>query len=165
MLTKSLVDKLNEQINHEYYSANLYLQMSAWCQVNGLRGAAFFLGKHAGEEIDHMRKLFGYVNDLGHMAVIGQIDAPPTDYKSVEDIFNRALEHERIVTKKINELVEDALSSKDFATFNFLQWYVSEQREEEVLFTDVVDKIRLLSGEQRGLYFVDKEIAGIAARA
>ena len=165
MLSASLVDKLNEQINHEYYSANLYLQMSAWCEVNGLRGAAFFLGKHAQEEVEHMRKLFSYLNESGRMAIVGKIDAPPTDYKSVEDVFTRALEHEKLVTKKINALLDDALTSKDYATFNFLQWYIAEQHEEEVLFTDVVEKIRMLSGEQRGLFFIDKEIAGIAARA
>jgi ferritin len=164
MLNPTLIALLNEQINAEYYSANMYLQMSAWCEVQGLKGAGFFLQKHAGEEVDHMRKIFGYVNEQGSMALVGKIDAPPTDYKSVADVFARALAHEKEVTARIHQLVDRALALKDYATFNFLQWYIEEQREEEVLFTEIVAKIEMLSGENRGLFFIDREIAGMGSR-
>jgi ferritin len=164
MLNKALADKLNEQINLEFFSSNMYLQMSAWCQVQGLGGAAFFLRKHSGEELEHMHKIFGYLNDLGSMALVGRIDAPPVDYASIGDVFQRALEHEKQVTAKINQLVDLALTQKDYATFNFLQWYVAEQREEETLFADIVAKIEMLGGENRGLFFVDREIAAIGSR-
>jgi ferritin len=164
MLHRNLVGQLNEQVNLEFFSANMYLQMSAWCEVQGLKGAAFFLQKHSGEELDHMRKIFGYLNDQGSMALIGQIDAPPVDYKSVAELFARALGHEREVTAKINQLVDQSLTLKDYATFNFLQWYIAEQREEETLFTEIVAKIEMLSGENRGLFFVDREIAAIGSR-
>jgi ferritin len=164
MLNPKLIDRLNEQIHLEFSSSNMYLQMSAWCEVHGYGGAAFFLRKHSGEEMEHMHKLFGYLNGQGSMALVGQIDAPPVDFKSLPEVFQRALEHEKHVTNKINDLVEQSLLLKDYATFNFLQWYVAEQREEETLFTDIVAKIELLGGEQRGLYFVDREIASIGSR-
>lgn len=164
MLSKSLVGKLNDQINLEFYSSNLYLQMAAWCESQGLRGSAFFLGKHAGEEMMHMRKLFDYVNETGNLAVLGSIEAPPAEYASLGDLFALVLEHERLVTAKINALVGSAMEEKDFATFNFLQWYVAEQHEEEALVGEIVGKVKMVGGEGRGLYFLDREIASIAAR-
>lgn len=165
MLSKSLVGKLNDQINLEFFSSNLYLQMAAWCESQGLRGTAFFLGKHAGEEMMHMRKLFDYVNETGNLAVLGTIAAPAVSYQSLADLFTQVLEHERQVTAKINMLVDTAMQEKDFATFNFLQWFVSEQHEEESLIGEIVGKVKLVGGEGRGLYFLDREIASIAARA
>ena len=106
-----------------------------------------------------MRKLFSYVNESGHMALVGKIDAPPSDYKSIEDVFARTLEHEKLVTSKINGLVETALADKDYNSFNFLQWYVSEQREEEILFGEILNTVRMMGGEGRGLFFLDREIA------
>jgi ferritin len=164
MLSKNLVGKLNDQVNLEFFSSNLYLQMAAWCESQGLRGSAFFLGKHAGEEMMHMRKIFDYVNETGALAVLGKIEAPPVEYQSLGDLFTRILEHERHVTGKINSLVDVALQEKDFATFNFLQWFVSEQHEEESLVGEIVGKVKLVGGEGRGLFFLDREIASIAAR-
>lgn len=164
MLNERLVTKLNEQIHLEFFSSNMYLQMSAWCHVHGLGGAAFFLRQHAGEELAHMHKIFDYLNEQGSLARVGKIDAPPAEYASVGNVFQRALEHERQVTARINELVDLALSQKDYATFNFLQWYVAEQREEEALFSDIVAKIGMLEGESRGLFFIDREIAAIGSR-
>ncbi len=165
MPSQNLIKMLNEQINLEFFSSNLYLQMGAWAETQGLRGAAFFLHKHADEEMMHMKKLWSYVNSTGTMATVGKIDAPETKYASIESLFSYILEHEHLVTKRINELVDAALSEKDYATFNFLQWYVAEQREEETLFGDILDKIKLLGGDQRGLFFVDREIASMGAQA
>jgi ferritin len=165
MLSKSLVGKLNDQVNLEFFSSNLYLQMAAWCESQGLRGCAFFLGKHAGEEMGHMRKLFDYVNETGNLAVIGRIEAPPAEFPSLEALFTKVLEHERHVTGKINGLVETALQEKDYSTFHFLQWYIGEQHEEEALVSEILGKVKMLGADGRGLYFVDREIASIAARA
>ncbi len=165
MISKSLVELVNEQIRNEHYASNLYLQMSAWCEVNGLRGAAFFLKKHSAEEREHMMKLFSFLTELGHLARVGEIPAPPPDFASVEEVFAKALEHEKFVTEKINHMVDQALSAKDYATFSFLQWFIDEQREEEILFTDILDKIRMLSGDNRGLYFIDREIASLGAQS
>ena len=165
MLSKNLVGKLNQQINLEFYSSNLYLQMAAWCESQGLRGSAFFLAKHAGEEMAHMRKFFDYVNETGGLAVLGAIAAPPVDYPSLGDLFTQVLAHEREVTSKVNALVDAALQEKDYATFNFLQWFVSEQHEEEALVGEIVGKVKLVGGEGRGLFFLDREIASIGARS
>lgn len=158
MLGKTMIDRLNEQINLENYSSNLYLQMSSWCNYNGLEGCVGFLNKHAQEEREHMQRLFNYVNETGAMVVLGQIDAPPTEFESVADIFKRTYDHECHVTKKINELVDTALAEKDYSTFNFLQWYVSEQHEEEKLFKSILDKIENTGIDGMGLFHLDREI-------
>lgn len=162
MLTPALVEKLNAQINLEFYSSNLYLQMSAWCEAHGLPGAARFLRLHADEEMGHMRRLFDYVNETGAMARMGAIEEPTTEFASVAEVFEATLEHERVVTAAINELAHTAFQDKDYSTFQFLQWYVSEQHEEEGLFSGIVDRIRIIGTEGRGLFHIDKELAHLA---
>jgi len=164
MLSKTMVDKLNAQINLEYFSSNIYLQMSAWCAYKGLEGCADFLRKQADEEMMHMHKLFDYVNETGAMAVVGQIDAPPVDFKSIKELFTKTYEHECLVTKRINEMVAVAMKEPDYATFNFLQWYVAEQHEEETVFKGILDKIELIGVEGRGVYLFDKYIGKLAAQ-
>ncbi|WP_252177452.1 non-heme ferritin [Endozoicomonas sp. 4G] len=163
MLTQTMVDKLNDQINLEFYSSNLYLQMASWCEAQGLDGCTEFLRRHAREEMEHMQKLFNYVNETGAMAIIGAIDAPPCQYESVRDIFLRTYEHECEVTRCINELAHTAFTEKDYSTFQFLQWYVSEQHEEEKLFKGILDKIDMIGFEGKGLYFIDQEVSKMMA--
>lgn len=162
MLSNKIVNMLNQQINLEFYSSNLYLQMGAWCAFKGLDGCAAFLVDHAKEEEQHMQKLLGYVSECGALPVLGTIAAPPTDYESVMVVFRKTLEHEIHVTSEINKLVGTALEERDFSTFNFLQWYVAEQHEEEKLFRGIVDKMQVIGAEGRGLYFFDKEIRKLA---
>ena len=159
MLSQKMLDKLNEQINLEFYSSNLYLQMASWCEAQGLDGCNQFLRRHAQEEMQHMQKLFNYVNETGSMAILGAINAPPHQFESVRDVFQQTYEHECQVTQKINELADTAFTEKDYSTFNFLQWYVSEQHEEEKIFKSTLDKIDMIGMEHKGLYFIDKEIA------
>jgi ferritin len=158
MLSPTILAKLNKQINLEYYSANIYLQMSSWCIAQGLEGTGSFLRQHAEEEKGHMYRLFDYVNETGSMAVLGSIDAPRTEYTSIIDLLSAIYKHELSVTKDINNLVAAALEEKDFSTFNFLQWYVSEQHEEEHLFHSILDKATIIGTEGRGLFLLDKEI-------
>ena len=156
MLSQTMVDQLNEQINLEFFSSNLYLQMSAWCEDKGFEGAAEFLRAHATEEMEHMQRLFRYVNETGGLPIVGQIDAPPTEFKSISDVFQETYEHEVYITSKINQLAKTAQQEDDFSTFNFLQWYVAEQHEEEKLFKSIMDKIEMIG--PNGLFFIDKEI-------
>jgi len=158
MLSETMQSKLNQQITLEFYSSNLYLQMSSWCTSKGLEGAAAFLESHSLEERSHMMRLFNYVNDAGGMAIIDQIDRPDWEFANIKDVFVKTYEHEKHVTKKINELVDAALSEKDFSTFNFLQWYVAEQHEEEKLFKGILDQIDIIGFEGRSLYFLDKKV-------
>ncbi|SCC02820.1 non-heme ferritin [Gilliamella intestini] len=157
MLTKEMVKKLNDQLNLEFYSSNLYLQMSAWCDDQNFPSFGKFLRDHAGEERQHMERLFDYVLDCGSLALIGKIDAPESKFKSLLEVFQVAYKHELKITKEINELVDYALTQKDFSTFNFLQWYVSEQHEEEKLFKSIVDKLELVGENKRDLFFMDKD--------
>ncbi|MFT4836696.1 MAG: ferritin [Psychromonas sp.] len=162
MLTESMVEKLNEQINLEFYSANLYLQMSAWCEDKGFEGAALLLCGHAREEMSHMNRLFTYVSETGALPIIGTITAPPHQYKSLKSLFMATFDHECFITKKINELTHAAFTTHDYSTFNFLQWYVAEQHEEEKLFKGILDKIDLVGEEGKALFWVDKDLAAMA---
>ncbi|PIE02694.1 MAG: ferritin [Acidobacteria bacterium] len=158
MLSKKMLDMLNKQITVEFYSSNLYLQMSSWCEAQGFEGSASFLAKHSIEEREHMMRLFRYINETGAQALIDRLDKPPHEFKDIKDVFEQTYEHEKWVTLSINKLADAALSEKDFSTFNFLQWYVGEQHEEEKLFKSILDQIDIIGLEGRGLYFLDKKI-------
>jgi len=160
-LSKKMCEALNGQILKEGYSSNLYLAMASWAEVNGLRGSAAFLYNQAEEENEHMMKLFKYVNEVGGHAIVPELKQPPSTFKSLAQIFESALEHEKFITKSIHKLVEQSLDEKDFATNNFLQWYVSEQVEEEALFNSIMDIIKLAGIDGRGLYLVDHQIGKI----
>jgi ferritin len=162
MLTTTMVEKLNEQINLEFYSSNLYLQMSAWCEDKGYEGAAEMLRSHAAEEMEHMNRLFTYVTETGALPILGSIDAPPYAFKSLKEVFQETYEHECLITKKINELTHVAFTTHDYSTFNFLQWYVAEQHEEEKLFKGILDKIDLVGEDGKALYWIDKDLSQIA---
>ena len=162
MLSNSVVKLLNDQMNLEFYSSNLYLQMSAWCEQQGFEGAAKFLSAHAAEEMQHMRKLFTYLNETGALAVITQFDEPPHQFKSLKEVLELTYQHEKLITSKINELVGRTFEEKDYSAFNFLQWYVAEQHEEEKLFSRILDKLNLLGEDGKGLFLVDKDLAALA---
>lgn len=162
MLKPSMAALLNTQINLEFYSSNLYLQMSAWCEEKGFEGAAEFMRKHAVEEMGHMTRIFTYVSETGALPILGSIDAPPHEFDSLADVFQKTYEHECEITERINTLAHQAFTSQDYSTFNFLQWYVAEQHEEETLFKSVLDKINLVGEDGHALFFVDKDLAAMA---
>ncbi|XTZ39957.1 non-heme ferritin [Salmonella enterica] len=159
MLKAEMIDKLNEQMNLELYSSLLYQQMSAWCSYHSFEGAAAFLRRHAQEEMTHMQRLFDYLTDTGSLPRINSIVSPVAEYASLDALFRATYEHEQLISQKINELAHVAMTSQDYPTFNFLQWYVSEQHEEEKLFKSVIDKLTLAGKSGEGLYFIDKELA------
>ncbi|MGL9734987.1 MAG: non-heme ferritin [Symbiopectobacterium sp.] len=158
MLKKEMIQQLNDQLNLEFYSANLYLQMSAWCGDKGFEGASAFLKTHSQEEMEHMQRLFNYLDDTGSMPVLGAIAAPSVDFASLADVFEQTYEHEQLITRKINALAHVAITQQDYSTFNFLQWYVAEQHEEEKLFKSILDKLALMSTAQGGLFFIDQDL-------
>lgn len=157
-----MVDKLNDQINLEFFSSNLYLQMSAWCEEQGFEGAAEFMRKHAIEEMEHMNRLFTYVSETGALPILGTIEAPSHQFASLGDVFQETYKHECLVTERINSLAHAAFQSQDYSTFNFLQWYVAEQHEEEKLFKGILDKIELVGENGQALFFIDKDLAELA---
>ncbi|WP_039056686.1 non-heme ferritin [Enterobacter sp. Bisph1] len=159
MLKAEMIEKLNEQMNLELFSSLLYQQMSAWCSYHSFEGAAAFLRRHAQEEMTHMQRLFDYLTDTGSLPRINTVEAPVADYPSLDVLFQATYAHEQLITQRINELAHFAMTSQDYPTFNFLQWYVAEQHEEEKLFKSVIDKLTLVGKSGEALYFVDKDLA------
>lgn len=159
MLANQVLTQLNEQIAVEFYSANLYLQMSSWCEASNYQGAAKFLLGHADEEQGHMRKIFHYINDTGSQAVIPALEQPPYEYDSLLDVFTKIYKHECYITKTINDLVATTTALNDYSTLNFLQWYVAEQHEEEGLFMGIMERIKLAGDSGPGLLMIDNELA------
>ncbi|EAA8390484.1 non-heme ferritin [Salmonella enterica subsp. diarizonae] len=165
MLKKDMTEKLNDQLNLELFSSLLYQQMSAWCSYHSFEGAADFLRRHAQEEMEHMQRLFSYLTDTGCMPRIGAVESPVVEFDSLMALFKKTYEHEQLITHKINELVHVTISTQDYPTFNFLQWYVAEQHEEEKLFKSILDKLALAGDTGEGLYLIDKEIASMGNSA
>ena len=162
MLSTNVVKLLNDQMNLEFYSSNLYLQMSAWCAYKGYFGAAKFLSAHAAEEMGHMRKLFTYLNETGAIATIETIKEAPHEFHSLQQVLEITYEHEKLITSKINELVAKTFEEKDYSAFNFLQWYVAEQHEEEKLFSGILDKFDIIGNDGKSIYLIDKDLAALA---
>lgn len=165
MLAADMINKLNEQLNLEFYSANLYLQMSAWCSDKGYEGAAAFLKAHSQEEMEHMQRLFGYLSDTGALPILGQIAAPPVAFNSIAEVFALTYKHEQQITSEINKLAHLAMTTQDYSTFNFLQWYVAEQHEEEKLFKSILDKLDMVGESGKALFLLDKDLKSMSAAA
>ncbi|MEO0312752.1 MAG: hypothetical protein RIQ89_2409 [Bacteroidota bacterium] len=158
MLSKKINQMLNQQIELESSSSNVYLAMASWAEVNGYEGISNFLYVHSDEERGHMLKLFHFVNDRGGRAVVPAQKPLKQEYKGITEIFEDILKHELKVSSEINNLVDACLKEKDYTTHNFLQWYVSEQIEEERLARTLLDKLKLIGSDKGGLYLFDRDL-------
>ena len=158
MLNKEMERALNAQVNAEMYSAYLYLSMSAYFQSKSLGGFASWMRVQAQEEMVHAMKLYDFINERGGRVILEPIEAPPTEWDSPLATSEAVYEHEQKVTGLINELVELALEKHDHATNIFLQWFVSEQVEEEDSANDVVEKIKLMGDARGSLFMLDREL-------
>lgn len=165
MLSPQVSKALNKQIELEGFSSQYYLAMASWAETQGLNGVSTFLFKHSDEERMHMLKLVKFVNERGGHGVVPALKQPPVTYKSVKSVFEEILKHEIKVTNEINGLVDSTLKEKDYTTHNFLQWYVSEQIEEEAMARQIVDKLKLIGDDKGGLYFFDRDLESIAGGA
>lgn len=161
MLSEKMESALNDQIAMEGYASFLYLSMASWCEFHGMEGTSQFFYRQATEEHDHMMRIFRYVLEMDSKAIVPAIAQPPTQFKSIQSIFDDVYAHEQKVTASINQLVTLAAEENDHSTHNFLQWYVSEQREEEALIRSILDKLKLIGDGPQSLYFIDKEITQI----
>jgi len=161
MLNEKMITALNEQIAFEGYASFLYLSMAGWFENQSMLGCAAFMYRQSQEEHGHMMKIFHYLIEMDAIAISPGIKQPPSAFEGVKSVFEETLQHEQNVTKSINELVELAIQEKDHSTYTFLQWYVTEQREEENLMRTILDKIRLIGNGAQSLYFIDKEIESI----
>lgn len=164
MLSKVIELALNEQIKVEAESSQVYLSMACWAEVQGFEGVAQFMYAHSDEERMHMLKLVKFVNERGGHANISDLSAPPTEFGSFKDMFQTLFDHEVFVSKSINDLVHITLEERDYATHNFLQWYVSEQIEEEALARNILDKINLIGDDKGGLYLFDNDVKQLVAQ-
>lgn len=164
MLSQEVIKKLNDQVAKEMFASNLYLSMSSWCFRNRFDGAGQFLFEHAGEESNHAKKLITYLNETDSVVELQSVAKPESDFKSLLDVFEKTYQHELSITQSINDLVSFMLEQKDYSTFNFLQWYVAEQHEEEALFRGIVDKIKLIGEQSNGLYLADQYIKNLSGK-
>ena len=162
MLSKSIQDALNEQVKIEGQSSQVYLAMASWAEIQpGIDNITQFFYRHSDEERMHMLKLIHFINERGGFAIIPAFEQPNKTFPSIKHAFKALLEHEIMVSQSINNLVDIALSEKDYATHNFLQWYVAEQIEEESLARTLNDKLELIGDDKSGLYLFDRDILNV----
>ena len=158
MLSKKMEKAINQQINAELYSSYLYLSMATYFDSKGLGGFSNWMRQQAQEELFHGMKMFDFVCERGGRVILQAIDKPPSKWSSPLDAFQNVLAHEQKVTGLINDLVNLAIDERDHATNIFLQWFVSEQVEEEDTAGNLVDKLILIGKDANGLFMLDTEL-------
>lgn len=158
MLSKTIEETFNDQLNYEMYSANIYMAMAAWFDSQNLVGFAHWMKVQYEEEMFHAMKFYNFINERGGRVVMKAIAEPSNEWDSPLAAFENALAHERIVTGRINELVVQATDEKDHASVNFLQWFVGEQVEEEANVDGVIQQLKLVEGAPGGLFMLDREL-------
>lgn len=161
-ISDTMEQTLNEQLTRESYQAQVYLAYASWAEENGFGGIADFLYKHSHEERQHMLKFLRYINSRGGKAQIAAIEQPGSEPSNLRDCLEQTLQHEIDNSMSIDAIVNLALEEKDWATFNFGQWFVKEQIEEEALINNLLDKFKLAGhGNQQStsLYDLDRDTA------
>ena len=159
MLSTTMEKAINDQINAEIYSAYLYLAMSAYFESTNLPGFANWMRVQVQEELTHADKFYNFVHDCRGRVTLKKIDGPETEWDSPMAVFEATLEHEQKVTSLINKLVDSALKEHDHASNIFLQWFVTEQVEEEKNADDIIQKIKRMADMPGGLMMLDNELA------
>ncbi len=158
MLSKTLQDAINNQINLELSSAYIYLSMAAHFEGENLGGFANWMQVQYHEETEHAMKFFKYVYERGGNVILKAIPQPVAKFKSPLDVMHIVLEHEQKVTASINKLYELALKEKDYATQSFLKWYIDEQVEEEKNATDIINMLEMTGDAKMGLMMIDHQL-------
>lgn len=160
MIAEKIQNALNKQLNAEFYSSYFYLSMSAYFESKDLMGFAQWFRVQANEEYAHAMKIFDYIYQIGGSVKLMEIKGPKTDWNTFLEVFQDTYEHEQNVTKSINEILDLAYKEKDHATVNFLQWFVSEQVEEEATAQQNVKKMEMIGDSKAGLFMLDRELGG-----
>jgi len=158
MITKTMQDAINTHIQAEMYSANLYLAMSAYCESINLKGFARWMRIQSKEELEHAHKLFDYLIERGGRALVGAVAQPPDEFKSPRDVFEQTLTHEKKVTSEVHDLYAKAVNEQDYATQILLQWFISEQVEEEARVSEYVEKLKMIGESSNAIFWIDKEL-------
>ncbi|MGG0655657.1 ferritin [Rummeliibacillus pycnus] len=160
MLSETLHNALNDQMNFEFYSAHTYLAMAAYCTSENYDGFANFFLVQAEEERFHAMKLYNFINDMGYRATIQGFESPENDFSSVLESFKIALLHEKEVTRRIYELSDIALDEREHATMAFLKWFIDEQVEEEATIDTLIHKFERIVNDSNAIFMLDAELAG-----
>lgn len=163
MLSAKMLKALNTHLNEELYSSYLYLSMAAYFEAKNLKGFANWMRIQSAEENMHGMKFFNYILQKGGKVTLMQINAPKVDWKNIPEVFADTLKHEQKITGLINKLVEAAIAEKDYATHTFLQWFVTEQVEEEANVEEIIQKIEMIGDNKSGLYMLDNELGSRTA--
>lgn len=158
MLSEKVITAINEQINHELFSAYLYLSMSAYFEASSLPGFAKWTRMQAQEETEHALKFFDYIADRGGRIELQAIDKPQKEWGSALEAFKAVLEHEQKVTSLINKLYATAVAEKDYATEVLLHWFISEQVEEEKNATAIVDQLQMMEEHKAAIINIDHHV-------
>ncbi len=158
MLKERIEKALNDQVNAEIFSAYLYLSMSSCFSEMNFSGFAQWMKVQAMEEMSHAMKIYDFIIERGGRVVLAQIDAPETTWESPLAAFEAAYKHEQYVTSRINDLVDMAMEERDHATNIFLQWFVSEQVEEEASADEIVQKLKLVGSQGNAIFMLDREL-------
>ncbi len=158
MISKKMTKAINDQINAEIYSGYLYMAMSSYCSVLGLKGASHWFFVQMQEEMTHAFRFYKYVSDRGAHCVIDAIEKPEATFKDLKDMFEKTLAHERLVTGRINKLVDLARKESDHATDVMLGWFVTEQVEEEATASEFLQMVTLAGKDMSGILMIDKEL-------
>jgi ferritin len=160
MISAKMEAELNEQVNKEFYSAYLYLAMAAYCTTIGLPGFSHWMRLQYEEENMHVTKMYDYILDQGGEVHLKAIEEPQKEFGTPLEIFEKTLEHEQFITASINKLMSLAIEENDYATQTFLQWYVTEQVEEEASVQDVLNPLRMVGNDKGGLMMIDQKLEG-----
>ena len=158
MISAKMQKALNTHLNEEFYSSYLYLSMAAYFEAKNLKGFANWMRIQANEEQMHGMKFFNFILQKGGKVTLAEIGAPKIEWKSIPEVFADTLKHEQKISGLINKLVEVAMTEKDYATNTFLQWFVTEQVEEEANVEEIVQKIEMIGDNKSGLYMLDNEL-------
>lgn len=159
MISDKMISAINEQINKEIFSEYMYISMQAWLADQNLDGMANWMDAQAQEEHFHAMKFFNYLIERGAKVRLQAIAAPPVEFKSALKVFQESLDHEKFVSKSINELMDLAIEEKDHATKSFLQWFIDEQVEEEASVDRVVNMLKMVGENGHGIMMIDRELA------
>lgn len=158
MISKTMNDALNKQVNAEMFSSYLYLSMSAWCSERSLVGFANWMRVQAKEELSHSTKIIDYILERGGRIELEAIEKPATTWGSALEVSQEVAHHEAKVTALINDLVDVAIQEKDHAANNFLQWFVAEQVEEEASVGEVLERMKMIGDDSAGMFVMDMEL-------
>ncbi|MCP4214165.1 MAG: ferritin [bacterium] len=158
MIKKKIEDAINQQIQEEMFSSNLYLSMVAYFEEQNLKGFSYWMKTQVQEEMFHTMKLFSFVLDRGGKPKVPALAEPKKEWTSVLNVFEEAMAHEEHITNCINNLMDLAIEEKDHAARGLLSWFVDEQVEEEANFNEIVDKLKMIGDDKPSLLLQDKEM-------